>query len=258
MDQKLSGWVAANNQALCNLPPFPDFLRYVDPKPTFEISAIAPMNHRETVIGAVALYRREKNKFSDQEFRHLEILAGQTGVALYGSHGDKGESALFDDLTGLPNGYQMYLMFDQVAMDAQRYDYSLSVLALRIDGLAGLRRKYGALTAGEVVRVVAGHLKGQVRESDILVRYSDDQFLTLHVRMNRHQAETLKSRIQNDLARQPIPVRQGIDLSLNVSIGLAEFPEEGTRLEDLLLTAEWRLGEDEQLRAASQTLRFPS
>ena len=44
LDQKLSGWVAANNQALSNLPPFPDFRNFSSPKPQFEMSAIAPMN----------------------------------------------------------------------------------------------------------------------------------------------------------------------------------------------------------------------
>ena len=51
LDQKLSGWVAANNQALRNLPPFPDFRNFHDPKPRFEISSIAPMNHRGVVVG---------------------------------------------------------------------------------------------------------------------------------------------------------------------------------------------------------------
>ena len=43
LEQKLTGWVAANNQALCNLPPFPDFLNYAEPRPSFQISAIAPL-----------------------------------------------------------------------------------------------------------------------------------------------------------------------------------------------------------------------
>jgi diguanylate cyclase (GGDEF)-like protein len=153
----------------------------------------------------------------------------------------------------------MYLMFDQVAMDAQRYDYAISVLAFRIEGLARLRRQYGALTAGEVVRTVAGYLKNQVRDTDILVRYSEDQFLTLHVKMDRDQAESFKSRIQDELDRRRIAIRQGVDIPLQVSISQAQFPQEGTRLEDLLSTAEWRLGEEQHLRAMAQhTVRFPS
>ena len=260
LDQKLSGWVAANNEALLNLPPFPDFHHWSEPQPHFEISAIAPMNHHGTIVGSLALYRQDKKKFTDQEFRHLEITAGQTAVALHRSvNQEDSHGALFDELTGLPNGYQMYLMFDQVAMDAQRYEYPLAVFAFQVEGLPEIKRRYGHLSANEVLRFLTKHLKSQVRETDILVRYAEDQFLTLHPKMGRDKAEALKSRIQDELDRQRIPVRHSVKLSPRVSIGLAQFPQEGTKLEDLLSIAEWRLSDDQKLRAvARQTLRFPS
>src|SRR5206468_3628136 len=68
LEQKLTGWVAANNQSLCNLPPFPDFLSHPQPRPTFQTSAIAPMNRQQQVFGAVSLYRKEPVKFTDEEF----------------------------------------------------------------------------------------------------------------------------------------------------------------------------------------------
>ena len=260
LDQKLSGWVAANNQALSNLPPFPDFLNVEDPKPAFEISSIVPMNHRGVVIGSLALYREEKTKFTDLEFRHLEIVAGQTAAALNRAREqESSQTALFDELTQLPNGYQLYLMFDQVAMDAQRYDYPLSLLAFRLESLEDVTRRYGHLSAAEMVRFIARYLKDEVRDTDILVRYSNDQFLTLHPKMSRDQAEVLKSRIQNELDQHRFPIRHGVDVSPRLSIGIAEFHEEGSKLEDLLSIAEWRLTEDEKSRSvARRTLPFPS
>ncbi len=260
LDQKLSGWVAANNQALSNLPPFPDFQNSPSPKPQFEISAIAPMNDHGNIVGSLALYRHEKKRFSNQEFRHLEIIAGQTAIALHRSLGHNGtRSTLFDELTGIPNGYQMYLMFDQVAMDAERYEYPLAILAFQIEGLPDIKRRYGHMSSNAVVRFLAGHLKAQVRETDILVRYSEDQFLCLHPKMDRSQAEAFKSRIQDELDRQRISVRYGVEVAPRVCVGLTVFPEEGSRLEDLLSIAEWRLGDDKKLRASTRrTLRIPS
>src|SRR5439155_21346844 len=68
LEQKLTGWVAANNQALCNLPPFPDFLNCDEPRPDFKVSAIAPLNRHGEVLGAISLYRRDAAKFTDEEF----------------------------------------------------------------------------------------------------------------------------------------------------------------------------------------------
>ena len=126
LEQKLSGWVAANNQSLCNLPPFPDFLNCKEPRPTFQMSAIAPINRDGKVFGAISLYRKGNEKFDEESFRRLEIVASQTAVALSKQDSDADEnSPLTDSATGLANGFQLYLMFDQIAMDAHRYEYPL-------------------------------------------------------------------------------------------------------------------------------------
>src|SRR5436309_3244133 len=114
LEQKLSGWVAANNQSLCNLPPFPDFLKCKDPQPVFQISAIAPMNRDGKVLGAISLYRKQNEKFSEESFRRLEIIASQTALALSKHVAAADETSLLNDsATGLANGFQLYLMFDQ-------------------------------------------------------------------------------------------------------------------------------------------------
>src|SRR5207245_3840423 len=68
LEQKLTGWVAANNQALCNLPPFPDFLNCPEPKPAFQVSAIAPVNRKGAVLAAISLYLTDCIKFNDDKF----------------------------------------------------------------------------------------------------------------------------------------------------------------------------------------------
>ena len=95
LEKKLSGWVASTNQSLCNLPPFPDFIG-TDCQPAFEISAIVPMNSNGVVWGAISLYRKTKTKFSEEEFRRLEIVASQTALALSNCHREHGSSPLID------------------------------------------------------------------------------------------------------------------------------------------------------------------
>jgi GAF domain len=118
LEQKLSGWAAANNQALCNLPPFPDFMHHNKDWTPFQLSAIAPMNRNGSVIGSVSLYRKERTKFTEEEFRRLELVASQTALALSKCNVSKLNGGLCDPITGLPNGYQLYIMFDQIATDS--------------------------------------------------------------------------------------------------------------------------------------------
>jgi diguanylate cyclase (GGDEF)-like protein len=251
LEQKLTGWVAANNQSLCNLPPFPDFLRCEEPRPTFQLSAIAPMNRSGTVLGAISLYRKNHLKFTEEEFRRLEIIASQTAITLAkcGSVTDDNQR-LFDALTGVPNGFQLYLMFDQIAMDATRYAYPLALFTIHLDDLKNIRQRWGHMSGDESLRAAATYLKKELRETDLLVRYATEEFVALNPKMNREQAEALKSRLQNDLDHFRFAIRADAQIALPVSIGIASFPEDGSDLETLLSVAEWRMREDRELRAA--------
>jgi diguanylate cyclase (GGDEF)-like protein/putative nucleotidyltransferase with HDIG domain len=251
LEQKLTGWVAANNQALCNLPPFPDFLNCAEPRPSFQMSAIAPMNRHNHVFGAISLYRKDSTKFDDEEFRRLEIVASQTAIMLAKSGKEiEGTQLLLDNLTNLPNGFQLYLMFDQVAMDAARYEYPLALLSINLDDIRNIRHRWGHLSGDEAIRAAAQYLKNELRDTDLLVRYAGEEFIAINPRMSREQAENLKSRLQNHLDHFKFAVRGQTEIPLEVSIGIAIFPEDGADLEVLLSTAELRVHEDRELRDA--------
>jgi diguanylate cyclase (GGDEF)-like protein/putative nucleotidyltransferase with HDIG domain len=251
LEQKLTGWVAANNQALSNLPPFPDFLNCAEPRPSFQISAIAPLNRQREILGAISLYRNESRKFTEEEFRRLEIIASQTAILLAKCNKRKEEVALLrDDLTGLPNAFQLYLMFDQVAMDAARYEYPLAVLSMNFDDIKPIRHKWGPMSADEAVRTVARHLSKELRETDVVVRYASDEFVAISPKTSRESAESLKSRLQDELDRFRFAVRPATEIPLHMSIGIAMFTEDGQDIETLLSVAQWRMRQDRELRSA--------
>jgi diguanylate cyclase (GGDEF)-like protein len=251
LEQKLTGWVAANNQALCNLPPFPDFLNCPDPKPDFQMSAIAPLNRQGEVLGAISLYRKDAKKFTEEEFRRLEIVASQTAVLMAKCNKRSPDAPLlFDHLTALPNAFHLYLMFDRVAMDAARYEYPLAILSIRLDEIKSIRQKWGPMSGNEAIRAAASHLTRELRDNDVLVRYANDEFVAICPKMSRESTENLKSRLQNELDHFKFAVRAMTEIPLHVSIGIAVFPEDGNDLENLLTISEWHMREDRELRVA--------
>src|SRR5204863_1665837 len=90
-----------------------------------------------------------------------------------------GSLLLVDSLTNLPNGFQLYLMFDQVAMDAARYEYPLTILSVHMDDIRGVRRKWGPMSGDEAIRTAAHYLKAELRDTDLLVRYAGDEFIAI-------------------------------------------------------------------------------
>ena len=251
LEQKLTGWVAANNQSLCNLPPFPDFLNFTEPKPALQISAIAPINWQNEVLGAISLYRNEAVKFTEEEFRRLEIVASQTAILLKKCKETTSRvDSLTDELTGLPKSFQLYLMFDSVAVDASRYEYPLALLSIQLEGIANIRRKWGHLSGDEVIGATANYLRKELRETDLLVRYGEDEFVAVNPKMSRAQAENLKSRVQKELDQFNFAIRAHTEIPLRASIGIAIFPEDGRDLESLLTVSGLRARDDRDLRLA--------
>lgn len=250
LEQKLTGWVAANNQSLCNLPPFPDFLNYPEPRPPFQMSAIVPMNCHGEVFGAISLYRNDQTKFSEEEFRRLEIIGSQTAIVLAQCNKTALSNILTDDDTNLPNGFQLYLMFDRVAVDATRYEYSLALFTINLEDINDIRQRWGDLSAKEAIRTCANFLRNELRETDLLVKYATEEFVALNARMSREQAENLRSRLQNDLDHFRFAVRARTEIPLRASIGIAVFPEDGTDVHTILSIAALRAREDHELRLA--------
>jgi diguanylate cyclase (GGDEF)-like protein len=141
-------------------------------------------------------------------------------------------------------------MFDKIAMDAHRYEYPLALFSIHLDDLKAIRNRWGHISRDECLRKVAKHLSGVLRETDLLVRYGYDEFVALNPRIDREQAEALKSRLQNELDHFRFAVRADEHFSLPASIGIASFPEDGLDIESLLAVAEWRVREDRELRTA--------
>src|SRR6185436_2868213 len=122
------------------------------------------------VLGAISLYRRDSSKFTEEEFRRLEIIASQTAILLAKRARNEESSLLLDSLTGLPNGFQLYLMFDQIAMDASRFEYPLALFSIGFDDIKGIRKRWGPLSGDEAIRAAANYLSKELRETDLLVR----------------------------------------------------------------------------------------
>jgi diguanylate cyclase (GGDEF)-like protein len=108
------------------------------------------------------------------------------------------------------------------------------------------------MSGDEAIRSAARYLSKELRESDVLVRYANEEFVAICPKMSRESAENLKSRLQNELDHFAFAVRSMTEIPLHVSIGIALFPEDGQDLEALLSVAEWRVRQDRELRTAVQ------
>ena len=83
MGQRLSGWVAANRQTICNSDPALDFGREARGNATqLRSSLCTPLVSKDQLVGVLSLYSSESNSFSDDHRRTIEVIGSQIGPTL--------------------------------------------------------------------------------------------------------------------------------------------------------------------------------
>ena len=87
--------------------------------------------------------------------------------------------ALVDELTGLHNRRGFSLFADQELARARRHGRTPTLLFADLDDLKTINDVYGHASGDAALRLVANALKSILRESDIVARWSGDEFVAL-------------------------------------------------------------------------------
>jgi len=147
------------------------------------------------------------------------------------------ELSFADPLTGLPNRRQFFQQLQRAINMAQRHRLSFAVLYLDVDQLKQVNDNMSHVAGDEALKGVAANISDKLRESDLCARVGGDEFaiLTPPIALPR-DVNALAQKIV-EAAAQPLDVA-GTQLRLTVSVGIANFPEDGTSANDLLAAAD--------------------
>jgi diguanylate cyclase (GGDEF)-like protein len=138
-----------------------------------------------------------------------------------------------DALTGLGNRRLLQQRLSYEIARHGRHERRFTVLALDLDGFKGVNDRFGHQAGDEVLREIAWALGKAVRDQDTLVRLGGDEFCVLAPETAFADAERMAERLRYAV-RHAV---QGVD-RLDVSVGYAVFPDEGTTPETLMAHAD--------------------
>lgn len=149
-----------------------------------------------------------------------------------------------DPLTGLFNrGY----FSERVAIEvsrASRYQQPLTIAMVDVDHFKSFNDIHGHAAGDLALRVVAATLRHSFRKSDIVGRYGGEEFVIMMPETDLGTAWEKLEGVLQTIADTPIEVSKGGKaVNLTISAGLAGFPEDGTKEEELLGVADARLFE---------------
>jgi diguanylate cyclase (GGDEF)-like protein len=191
----------------------------------------------------VARPRIDSDPWSREDTAIVESLAVNASAALERAHLQRelGRLALVDPLTGLANRRQMDEALSLLLVSTNARPFALLVLDL-VD-FKSINDAHGHAAGDDVLCAVAERLHACVRNGDLVARLGGDEFVAVlpgvvSPSVVRAIADSMRRRIA-----EPMPVG-GVDLQVDVSIGHACAPVDGSTVIDLMRAADAGMYDD--------------
>jgi diguanylate cyclase (GGDEF)-like protein/excisionase family DNA binding protein len=146
--------------------------------------------------------------------------------------------AITDALTGLYNHRYLHERLSEELHRARDLKRPLSVLFCDLDHFKGYNDANGHSAGDAVLREVAHVIEQSVRNVDVAARYGGEEFVLILVETDRDAARAVAERIRTRLKAADF-LAKGVPLT--VSIGIAAYPDDSDRRDDLLNKADWAM-----------------
>jgi len=236
LGEGITGWVASTGQSAIveDVEKDPRFSDKLDKLTSFKTRSIiaVPVKTERSVIGVIELINKlDGESFSALELKLLSTIADFAAIAIEKAYYYRAlkRIAEVDPLTGIHNRRSFQRVFFREVERGKRYKQPMSLLMMDIDKFKLINDRFGHVAGDKVLKTFAEILESSVRGVDYVVRYGGDEFVVLMPNTTKDDAEKVRTRIQEGLARHN---GSGTELPFQVSIGLhSAAPEQA---EDLL------------------------
>ncbi len=200
---------------------------------------VSPRTHQVVegaMIGLTALFALFLAARSGRATVHLERT--------YSEHLEKlseslRHTAYHDSLTGLYNHRYFHEQLPYELERAQRYGHRLSVAILDVNHFKEVNDRYGHLMGDELLTFLGRLISESLRSTDVAARYGGDEFALILPETDYPAAEATASKLRDVISKRRDwggGLLEGV--ALDVSVGVATFPQHGSSVEDLLLCAD--------------------
>lgn len=146
------------------------------------------------------------------------------------------ELAYSDVLTGLPNRLQLSQRVESALRAVRPGAAGFAIMVLDLDRFKVINDSLGHAFGDRVLRLVAARLQICLRQTDMLCRLGGDEYVVYVHASDSAAAENVARRMLQEML-QPFSL-DGMSFSIQCSIGVALYPQDGASLDDLIKHAD--------------------
>lgn len=164
------------------------------------------------------------------------VLSGRIARHFQAQNAALSHKALHDSLTGLPNRTLLYDRLSHGLDEARRHGYPVGLFIMDLDRFKEVNDTLGHHSGDQLLQTVGNRIRELLRSSDTIARLGGDEFAILLPHTPIERAQRCAQKIIDSL-EAPIPTA-GVDLDIDISIGIAMYPDHGNDAQSLIQHAD--------------------
>lgn len=246
MGEGVAGWVAQHGQTLI----VPDAGH--DPRLKQERTGAAgemrsviamPLRGRKGTHGVIEIFNPRPGQMSDYTIAFLHILADHAAIAIENAHDVARiqQLTITDDTTGLFNVRHLYEVLGREMERFSAVGVPVSLAFLDLDHFKLVNDEYGHLVGSELLARAGQRLQELSRKQDYCFRYGGDEFVILMPGTGPQAALAQAKELHRALMDTHFLMKNGLNLQVSASVGLATAPEDGATLHAIIGVADTRM-----------------
>jgi diguanylate cyclase (GGDEF)-like protein len=255
LGEGITGWAAAKGSNRFSTSPDLDLADTSIEASEYSTVGAFPLLQDGRALGVITLYFAKGVPCLDEHIRTMDIIAKLSAAAVHNNAvpGEDQTSRLTDELTGLPGERYLRQVFGRETIRSQQAGQPMAFLEMDLDHFKTINERHGHhvgdLYLAEVSRVLRTHL----RERDVLVRLSADEFAAILPLTGFAKAALLSERLQQAVDIFSLRLGENTVARSGLSVGIALYPQDGESFEDLMARADLNMQEN---KAARKTARL--
>jgi diguanylate cyclase (GGDEF)-like protein len=200
---------------------------------------VLPLRAGGHVLGTLVASSRHRGVIENEERRRLEALAVLIAGALARAQAleEAAKLAHTDVLTGLVNRRQLDVLGELLFLEAAQTNKPLSAIVFDLDYFRRVNDGHGRAVGDAVLLRIAGLLRQEGHDGDVLARYGGEEFVVLLPGTDIEGASLFAERLRVNIEATSFSCPGG-SLRLTASFGVATAPADGDSVTALFASAD--------------------
>ncbi len=221
---------------------------------------LVPFKYRDRLSGILVLGPKlSTEQYTGEDFSTLMVLARHASTAIENArlYAQSQEMAIRDGVTGFYNHSLFQERARKEMEQAKSLNIPVSLLMINIDLFHIYNEIHGHAEGDRALAEMAKVIRGMARETDLMFRYSGDEFAMLSPGIKCSEACVLAEKMRKAVESHHFPGLISGKGVLTISIGVACYPEHVADAETLAFCAELALLESKNKGRNAVTVYAP-